>query len=115
MSGCFANQTSTGYNIVIAGYSTPRDMSSDTVTFTAAPGATITGSAQFTQQVSSLFTSFYQTPAVSTKGGSTFGNLQIPVTISGDTSAIATVTVTLTNSVGQSPPFTISGTCPSSN
>ncbi len=113
MQGCFANQSSTGYNIVITGYSTPRDMSSDTVTFTAASGATITGSAQFTQDVSGLFMGFYQTPSVSTSGGSTFGNLQIPVTLSGDTSAIATVTVTLKNSVGTSAPLTISGTCAS--
>ena len=109
-SGCFANQTSTGYNILIAGYSTPRDMSSATVTFTAAPGTTIQGQAQFTEPVSSQFTSYYQTPARSTAVGSSFSNLTIPVSVSGDNSGIATVTVTLMNSVGQSAPITIT-TC----
>jgi hypothetical protein len=110
-SGCFANQTSTGYNILIAGYSTPRDMSSDAVTFTAAPGTTIQGPTQFTQDVTDLFMPYYQTPARSTITGSSFKDLTIPVTLSGDSSAIATVTVTLTNSAGQSAPLTIMGTC----
>ena len=110
-SGCFTSETSTGYNILIAGYSTPRDMSSATVAFTAAPGTTIQGQAQFTEDVSSQFTSYYQTPARSTAVGSSFSNLTIPVTLSGDNSAIATVTVTLTNSIGQSAPITISAGC----
>jgi len=100
-SGSLANQTNAGFDILLAGYSTPRDMNSVSITFTAAPGATINGGSQFTLDVSSLFTNFYQS-ARSTAGGSTFTGLTIPITLSGDVTAIGSVTVTMTNSFGPS-------------
>ena len=105
-SGSLANQTNTGFDIVLAGYSTPRDMTSVSITFVAAPGGTIQGGDQFTLDVSSLFTNFYQS-ARSTAGGSTFTGLTIPITLSGDITAIGSVTVTMTNSAGQSTPLSL--------
>jgi hypothetical protein len=103
-SGSLANQTSNGFDILLAGYSTPRDMNSVSITFTPAQGATINGGAQFTLDVSSLFTNFYQS-ARSTAGGSTFTGLRIPITLSGDITAIGSVSITMTNTAGQSSPL----------
>ena len=97
----FQNESSSGFDIVIAGYSTPRDMSSATVTFSAASGATLEGSSSVTVSLSSVFSTFYQT-AASISGGSAFSSLRLPVSVSGDKTAIGSVAVVLTNSVGQS-------------
>ncbi len=104
-SVCFSNQTSNSFDVVIAGYSNPRNMTSVTLAFQAASGASISGGASFTENVSSLFSQFYSS-AQSQLAGSLFSGLDIPVTISGNVSAIGSVTVTLTNSVGNSQPFT---------
>ncbi len=101
----FENETANGFDIVISGYSTPRDMSSATVTFTAVSGATLEGDATFTVPLSNIFTAYYQS-ARSTAAGSIFTGLRIPVTVSGDKTVIASVTVTLTNSAGTSDPVT---------
>jgi hypothetical protein len=52
--------------------------------------------------VSSLFAAWYQNPA-SLATGSQF-SLTVPFTVSGNVSTIASVTVTLTNSLGASAP-----------
>jgi hypothetical protein len=69
--------------------------------FTAAAGATLQ-TTDISVDVSSLFTAWYQNPA-SLATGSQF-TLTVPFTVGGNTSTIASVTVTLTNSVGASAP-----------
>ncbi len=103
----FSNETATGFDVVISGFSTPRDMKSVTLTFAAASGATLNGSTSFTVDISSLFTTYYSS-AASQLVGSLFSNLHVPVTTTGDKTAIGSVTVTLTNSVGASQAITVS-------
>jgi hypothetical protein len=101
----FENETSTGFDIVISGYSPPRDLSTATVTFTASAGASVEGGTSFPVDVSAVTRAFY-TSAASVAGGSAFTGLRLPVSIDGDKTAIASVTVTLTNSAGTSDPVT---------
>lgn len=96
----FANETETGFTLVITGYSTPRDMISGLVTFNARQGTTLTGPTSFTVQLSEFFRSYYSGSG-SQIGGSTFV-LRIPVTVDGNKNDIAAVSVRLTNSVGDS-------------
>jgi hypothetical protein len=101
----FENETTNGFDIVIDGYSTPRDVLTVTLAFAARGGATLEGDLTFSVTVSNLFTSFYQAER-SAAGGSMFVGLRLPVSISGDKDAIGSVRVTLTNSVGASEPVT---------
>ena len=93
--------TSTGLQITIIGTSTTLDMKTAAFHFTAAAGATLQ-TTDISVDVSSLFTAWYQNPA-SLATGSQF-TLTVPFTVGGNTSTIASVTVTLTNSVGASAP-----------
>lgn len=104
-SVCFSNETSNSFDVLIAGYSNPRNMTSVTVAFQAASGSSISGTSSFTENVASLFSQFYSS-AQSQLAGSLFTGFDVPVTISGNVSAIGSVTITLTNSVGNSQPFT---------
>lgn len=100
----FTNESDTGFTMVITGFSTPRDMITGTVTFLPRAGATLTGTTTFTVQLSDVFRSYYSTPA-SQVAGSTFV-LRLPVTIAGAKADIGGVTIKLSNSVGDSDPFT---------
>lgn len=95
------NQTASGFDILISGYSTPRDIATAEVSFTPAAGASIQGPLTFSVPTGSLFSTFYGA-AKSQAGGSMFDGLRIPVTVSGDKTAIGSVSVKLTNSVGAS-------------
>ena len=92
-------QTPNTINVVIVGTSTTLDMKTATFTFTAAPGATLQTTTA-TIDVSSLFQAWYAS-AASLKTGSQF-SLTMPFTISGNISDVASVSVTLANSVGSS-------------
>jgi hypothetical protein len=96
-----------GIQVVIDGLSTTRDMKTATFQFTPAAGATLQ-TTSVTVDVSSMFASWYQNPS-SLAMGSQF-SLTIPFTISGNVNTIASVSATLTNSVGTSAP--VSGTIP---
>jgi hypothetical protein len=93
--------TASGFNLVVVGYATSRDMASATVTFTAASGVTL-GSTSATVSLTSAFTAWYQS-STSAPYGSNF-SLTIPFTIANGTSAapLASVSVMLTNSQGNS-------------
>jgi uncharacterized membrane protein len=93
--------TSSGFNIVVVGYATSRDMVSATVTFTAASGVTLSSSS-VTVSLASVFTTWYGSSA-SAAYGSQF-SLTMPFTIANGTSSnpLASVSVQLTNSVGNS-------------
>jgi hypothetical protein len=93
--------TSSGFNLVVVGYATSRDMASATVTFTAASGVTLSSSSA-PVSLTSVFTNWYQsTPSAAY--GSNF-SLTIPFTIANGTSAnpLTSVSVQLTNSQGSS-------------
>jgi hypothetical protein len=98
--------TATGFVVEVVANSSPRDLQTATFTFSAAPGAQLNGTTTFSVDVSSALSAWYS----STQGqgyGSAF-SLTVPFTLSGDASAIGSVSVTLTNSVGTS--AAVSGT-----
>ncbi len=99
----FDNERADGFDIVISGYSPTREIRSFTLTFGAAADATLQGDNSVTRDISALFNEFYGA-AKSTAGGSMFEGLRIPINLSGDKTAIGSVTVVLTNSLGGSDP-----------
>jgi hypothetical protein len=86
-----------GLQIVVTGYATTRQVSSASVTFVPASGANLQ-TAQFSVPVESHFVSWY-TSAASAPFGSQF-TLTLP--FNGDASAVGSVQVSLTNSLGTS-------------
>jgi Putative Ig domain len=96
------NLTATGFDVVLTGYSTPRDMTSATFTFTATTGTQFSGAATFTVPLSAAYSAWYGS-AQSQSFGSMF-QLQVPFTLSGSAGVLQSVSVTLTNSIGTSTP-----------
>ena len=94
-----ASHTGSGIEVDITGFSNTRDMTSATFTFQAAAGTTLTN-AQVTVTADQLFATWYN-DAASAQYGSQFTFAQ-PFTLSGNTSGIAGVSVTLTNKQGTS-------------
>ena len=94
------NATSTGFDVELVANSTTRDITYATFAFTPAAGAKILGDTTFTLDVSSLLA-----PWFSSNTGLSYGSafsLTVPFNLSGPASAIQSVSVTLTNSVGSS-------------
>ena len=94
-------RTSTGFNLVVVGYATSREMVSATVTFTAASGVTLASSSA-TVSLSSVFTTWYADPT-SAAYGSNF-SLTMPFTLTNGTSTapLTSVSVQLTSAQGNS-------------
>jgi hypothetical protein len=91
-------RTSGGFNLVVVGYATSREMVSATVGFTAAAGVTLASSSA-TVSLASVFAPFYQ--AADPPYGSQF-SLTIPFTFSSSTAPLTSVSVQLTNAQGNS-------------
>jgi hypothetical protein len=93
--------TSGGFNIVVVGYATSREMVSATVTFTAAAGVSLSSS-QASVPLAAVFTTWYQS-TTSAAYGSNF-SLTMPFTIANGTStnSLTSVSVQLTNAQGSS-------------
>ena len=96
---CSWSQTSSGFDVVVTGYSTPREIRQATFRFDAAPGALL-NTQSLTQDVQSAFATFYRDPT-SGLGGSSFTYTQ-PFNVQGNLGDIASVTVTLSNEMGTS-------------
>ncbi len=96
------NRSAAGFDVEVTGYSTSRDMTTATFDFGAASGANLI-TVQLQPQVNGTFTSYYQSDVSSSVGGS-FVYLQPFLIQQGDVKAVASVTVTLANSVGNSQP-----------
>jgi hypothetical protein len=98
------NVTSTGFSVFLDGSSTTRDLTSASVTFTAAAGDQLNGT-QFTIPLTAASTAWFSDTGANrgVANGGAF-SLTLPFNYSGDTNAIGTVSVTVTNSVGTSPP-----------
>jgi large repetitive protein len=92
-------RSANSFQLVVFGFSTPRDITRATVRLTAAPGATLTSS-ELTIDLNSLFTTWYNS-STSFPFGSQF-RLTLPFTLTGSAADISSVSVTLTNSVGTS-------------
>jgi len=91
--------TSGGFNLVVVGYSTTRDMVSAAITFTPTSGVTLASNST-TVSLSQVFTAWYQS-STSAPFGSMF-SLEIPFIIQNGTNPLASISVALTNSQGSS-------------
>jgi hypothetical protein len=94
-------RTSGGFNLVVVGYATSRELVSATVTFTAASGVTLSSSTA-TVSLASVFTTWYQSSA-SAPYGSNF-SLTMPFTFTNATATapLTSVSVVLTSAQGNS-------------
>jgi hypothetical protein len=100
-----ASRTTSGFEVVVVGYSTTRSLSQAAFRFTPRAGSNVQN-ADVTVNVSSQFTTWYQSTD-SQQFGSQF-RLRIPFTVQGDINALGSVSVTLTNSAGTSQPTSTS-------
>jgi hypothetical protein len=91
--------TTGGFNIVVVGYATSREMVSANIGFTAAAGVTL-ASVSATVPLATVFTTWYQN-AASAAYGSQF-SLTMPFTYTNSTIPLTSVTVQLTNAQGNS-------------
>jgi hypothetical protein len=91
--------TASGFNVVITGYSTPRDLSSAQITFAPTSGTNL-GTTQLTVPLTEAATQWFQ-GSTGQANGSAF-RLTLPFTVQNGSNAVASVTVTLSNSVGAS-------------
>jgi len=89
--------------VAVLGLSSTRDMTQATFHFTAAAGASLK-TTDLTVDLTAAFTNWYQSTS-SDNFGTTFLYTQ-PFTLSSDATDVGSVTVTLTNSQGASPPGT---------
>jgi hypothetical protein len=87
-------KTSSGFNILVTGYSTTREVTQANFDFTLSNGSTTNSTVALT----SLFTTWYTSDAA-TQYGSAFLYTQ-PFGVKGNVSDIASVSVTLVNSIG---------------
>jgi hypothetical protein len=94
-----ASTSAGGFTISVVGYATSRQVTQAVLQFTPAAGTTLS-STTFTIPTTSLFTTWYGSTAAAPYG-SQF-TLTQPFTVSGSTSAVASVSVTLSNSQGNS-------------
>ena len=94
-----ASSNSGGIEVDVTGFSNTREMVSATFTFQAASGTTLQGGTQ-TITVGPIFATWYGDPG-SAKFGSEFTFAQ-PFNLSGSATGVASVSVTLTNTVGTS-------------
>jgi hypothetical protein len=88
-----------GFQVLIAGYSTPRQVTNAAFTFTASQGGK-SQTISVTVDPSSQFTTWY-TSDTATQYGSTFLYTQ-PFTVQGNVSDLVSVSVTLSNATGTS-------------
>lgn len=98
------NRTAGGFDVEVTGYSTSREITAATFNFAEASGANLL-TVQLRPDVVSTFTTYYQSPISGTAGGA-FVYLQPFLIQQGDSAAVASVTVTLTNAQGNSKPAT---------
>ncbi|MGA2273974.1 MAG: putative Ig domain-containing protein [Bryobacteraceae bacterium] len=91
--------TSGGFDLVVVGYSTTRDMVSAAITFTPTSGVSLASSST-TVSLSQIFSTWYQS-STSAPFGSMF-SLEIPFTIQNGSNPLASVSIALTNSQGTS-------------
>ncbi len=93
------NRVSGGFELIVTGYSTPRQVTSAIVKFTPASGSSLATS-DFTISVENLFLTYYS-GAASAPYGSQF-RLVIPFFVPQGLTGIASASVTLTNPIGTS-------------
>jgi hypothetical protein len=104
LSNVSVTTVSGGFQIQVMGYSNTREVKSATFHFTAAPGQKLQVS-DFTVDVASTFAQWFANPQSASTGGRF--TLTVPFSLGGAESTVASVAVTLQNSVGSSEAVTI--------
>ena len=99
------NVVSGGFELVVTGYSTPRQLTQAVVKFTPASGSALATS-EFPIPIESVFTTYYGSSA-SAPYGSQF-SMVIPFYVPQGLTGLASASVTLTNSVGSSTAASVS-------
>jgi hypothetical protein len=94
-----ANRTASGFDLVVTGYSTPRSLRSAQFTFVGTPGNTL-NNASYSLDLGNAAITWFDS-ATAKEVGSNF-QLTVPFTFSGDTRALASVSVVLSNVEGGS-------------
>jgi hypothetical protein len=98
--------TSAGFQVVLVASSTPRDLSGANLVFTAASGTQLNGTQSFSVPLTSVAGPWFDPAnAAAVASGGAF-SLTFAFAYSGDTSALGSVSATLTNSAGTSIPVT---------
>jgi hypothetical protein len=98
------NRNSGGFIVEVTGYSTSREITTAKFDFGAASGANLL-TLELQPDVDGTFTSYYQSEVSSDVGGA-FVYTQPFIVKQGDVNAVASITVTLSNSQGASEPKT---------
>jgi hypothetical protein len=98
-----ATRNTAGFNVVITGFASSRELTQVIFTFTAAGGTNLQ-TTTITIPSGTLFSQWFQSTA-SAPFGSQF-TLTQPFTVQGGTTGIVSVTVTLVSGVGNSTPVT---------
>ncbi len=93
--------TAGGFELHITGYSTPRQVTQAVVQLAPSAGSNLQ-TTQLTIPLTDLAASWYKSPASSTFGSQFM--LVLPFTVQGDAAGIDSVSVSLVNSIGSSPP-----------
>jgi hypothetical protein len=93
------NITTSGFTVTLTAYSTTRDLTNATFTFMPASGDTLNGTSQ-TVSLSSVAATWFSSSGGLDAGGSF--SLSVPFPYSGSTSALGSVSVTVSNSIGTS-------------
>jgi hypothetical protein len=96
------SKSTSGFEIELVGFSTPRSLTQVVFSFTPKSGSTL-GATSFTMPLGSPSASWFQS-ATSKDFGSQF-RLVIPFTVQGDVNAIQSVSATLSNAEGASDPL----------
>jgi large repetitive protein len=99
-SVAIVNATSSGFTVHLSGYSTTRAVTSATFVFTPASGTQLTGTTTVTVPFGGLDQSQWFATSAGLSAGGTF-SMSLPFSYSGDPTALGSVSVTLTNSKGQ--------------
>jgi hypothetical protein len=99
-SATITGVSSTGFTVELDAYSTPRDLSTVTFTFQPATGAQLNGEDPAPISLTSVAPAWFSSSTGVQNGGSF--QLSVPFTFSGNTSALGSVTVILSNSAGTS-------------
>jgi hypothetical protein len=97
LSAVRVTRTGSGFNIVVTGFSTTREVTQGTFRFA---GTTNLQTTELTVPLTANFNTYFQSTAASQFGGQF--TLTIPFSIQGDTATVNSVTVVLTNAVGSS-------------
>jgi hypothetical protein len=95
-------RTSAGFNLVVVGYATSREMVSATVGFTAAAGVTLASSQAPPISLTQVFTTWYTDPTSAAYGSQFSLTMPFTITNGASTAPLTSVSVQLTNAQGNS-------------